>query len=336
MSYPALGETVALTRRIVRRNVAGHPVNALARRVTGARFVALPGGLGDTGLGILPVAAAVGTISNVSRLLNTLGPSHQAQNMRSNKAKFDDLGTWAVGRPNENYAAITGLNPNNRTPTNRTALSWLQQIVNGPGFQGGPGTPFPDNPRDFLIWADKHDAGVAQEWQWASDVLNAVLQTLATTPPPAALTTPPAAVQLAVAPPTIVQPMTTTGPAAPAAPAAPAPGPRPAAALFQPRPVSSRIAPPASSGDQGSGFDQILSAIGQITGALAPQPAAAPAAAPVTVSVTAPTSGPAAVAAPAGGAGIGDFLERNKMLIYGALGLGAAAFLLPRLLPARR
>lgn len=130
-------------------------------------------------LGVVPAALVPATTALVNSLVSSLGPSHQAQNIQSNKYKFDDLGQFAVQNPYGNYQAITGLDPNRRTPTSKSALAWLTQIVNGPGFQGGPGTPFPDNPRDFLIWADKHDAGIVEEWNYAHEVLTRTQQVLA-------------------------------------------------------------------------------------------------------------------------------------------------------------
>lgn len=254
------------------------------------------------GLGILPLAAVGGLASKiapVANLLNKLGPSHQRQNMASNKAKFDDLAQWAVQSPTRNYAAITGLNPNNRTPTNKTALAWLQQIVNGPGFQGGRGTPFPDNPNDFLIWADKHDAGVAQEWQWANDDLNAVLATLNDL----AASAPPASAPSVPFLPPILQPRPAAAPPAPtdaSAPPATAPAPTPPSLsltdLFRPRTRPALVAPPiptAPTGPSGGNTtaDILASAFDLFSSRQAPAAPAAPAASATSPNITITTGG---------------------------------------------
>lgn len=194
-----------------------HPVNALVRRPP-PRTIALPGnrfqpappaaharaygasyhstGFGDYGLA--PVAA----VGPALQLLKNLGPSHTAQAIRQNKGKFDDLGQQAVTNPG---APATGMtNSGMRIATSKSALAWLQQIVNGPGFQGGPGTPFPDNPRDFLQWgprASQTDRNRIDELNYAEQVLNGVQQTLsqmqappataAAPPPPSAASAPP-------------------------------------------------------------------------------------------------------------------------------------------------
>lgn len=130
-------------------------------------------------MGVVPAGAVLATTNLISSLTNSLGPSHTSANVASNQYKFDDLGQFAVQNPYGNYQAITGLNPNVRTPTSKTALAWLSQIVNGPGFQGGAGTPFPDNPRDFLVWNPSSDPVRVQERTYAAQVLQRVQQVLA-------------------------------------------------------------------------------------------------------------------------------------------------------------
>lgn len=333
MSYAddGLGETIAYggSRRIVRRNVLTHSLNTLRARPAATRVV-VAGGLGDDGLGVAP-AAIVGIAQPVSQLLNKLGPSHTAKAIAQNKGKFDDLGIQAVSNPSALATGVT--NSGARVPTSRTALAWLDAIVNGPGFQGGAGTPFPDNPRDYLVWGpNPTDPNRRDELTYAKQVRDGVLATLAS-PTPAPSTgapTPPGstAPALILAQPAVIQaapPITTTGPSAGPAPSAPPPS---VPSLFQPRPVSPRIAPPPAAPTAPS--DTTLDTLTRLLTAVAQPAAPAPSSQPVNVTFAPPAAAPAASSG-----GVGDFLTNNKGLVYGGLALVGAALILPRLMPRR-
>lgn len=273
-------------------------------------------------------AAVISAVAPVSRLLNTLGPSHTAQAIRSNKAKFDDLGQQAVTDPNARATGLT--NSGQRVATSKTALAWLNQIVDGPGFQGGAGTPFPDNPRDFLVWGPRSsqtDPNRINELDYATQVRDGVNSTLAAnaavTVAPLAPVTPPIAFL-----PSPLQPRpTTTPPAAPVTdasgnvmrPTATADGAPIFSTLFQRRPdfLVKPTTPATPSSD--STLSQILDAVKGLT---QPAPAAQP-----NITVTVPS---AATPAPTDGqppapkeAGLFGGLPTPLVL----LGAGALAFL---------
>lgn len=318
------------------QSTAAHPVNALAKRPVGAARVVAPGGLGDDGLGVAP-AVVVGALSKapvVGALLNKLGPSHQAQNMASNKGIFDDLGRQAVQNPAARFVNFAG------GTTGKTALAWLQQIVNGPGFQGGPGTPFPNNGRDFLVWGPTpQDAGRATELGWARDVLNAVQQTLAEQQP----ATPATASVMSAAVPTVAPVPAPSTPSRPAdvstSTGTTTTAPRASRKVTRAGAPGTPPETAPESSDTGSGggiFDALFKAFaGNQGGGSAPS---APAGG-VNVSVTAPAgggdqSGGAAPSAPAGGGFMDTLMQYKTPLLIGGSAIGLL-LLAPKLLGKR-
>lgn len=324
------------------KSTASHPVNALARRPAGAARVVAAGGLGDDGLGIAP-ALVVGTLAKapiVGSLINKLGPSHTAQAMASNKGIFDDLGRQAVQDPAARFVNFDG------QATSKTAIAWLQQIVNGPGFQGGSGTPFPRNPNDFLVWGPNNpDPNRQTEVAWARDVLNAAQQTIGEQRP--AATTPAASVMSAAIP------TTRTVPDTPATPTRTPDVSSSTGSTTTPASATRKViragtpggAPPAtadaSASDSSSGniFDALFRAFASSPAGGGAGPSAPGAPVSVTVTNTPGSSagdqgGGAGPSAPAGGGLMDTIMQYKTPLLIGGAAIGVL-LLAPKLLRGR-